>query len=316
MRLEVEELDPRTAADELLLAGHAVEVACAGELGGRRLFTPAEELAYQRNPPPTEVRRRWLARLDGDVVGTAGLWVHAPTRIFARLFVRPDARRRGAGAALLDAVRAAAAQEGGRSFFTHHASEPGAAFARAVGAVDGGRDIRSELRLADARLVPPRLDDGVELRSWVGPAPEELVASYTEALDAMIDAPTPDGQEDVPWTVEQVRGLEAAVAARGRERRVTVAVAGGRVVATTELRVSAPPALGAQTEDTGTVREWRGRGLATAVKVEALRRLRADRPDVELTDTLNAEENGAMRAINAKLGFRPVGVQTTTVLRL
>jgi hypothetical protein len=132
----------------------------------------------------------------------------------------------------------------------------------------------------------------------------------------MNDAPAPEGMEDRPWTVERLRALEEACRRRGREMRATVAVAGGEVVAFTELRVSAPPASQASTDDTCTVPVHRGRGLARAVKCESLRLLRLERPDVERVTTLNAESNVAMRTVNHDLGFVPVLTLTTTVLEL
>ncbi|MDX6425446.1 MAG: hypothetical protein QOD52_851, partial [Gaiellaceae bacterium] len=43
---------------------------------------------------------------------------------------------------------------------------------------------------------------------------------------------------------------------------------------------------------------------------------RADRPDVELVTTMNAEHNAAMRHINTSVGFVPTATLTTTVLTL
>ena len=56
---------------------------------------------------------------------------------------------------------------------------------------------------------------------------------------------------------------------------------------------------------TGCVREHRGRGLATAAKRFALRTAAAH--GVTRVTTSNADENAAMRAINSRLGFRPIG---------
>jgi RimJ/RimL family protein N-acetyltransferase len=89
--------------------------------------------------------------------------------------------------------------------------------------------------------------------------------------------------------------------------RLTVALADdGEVGAFTELRLT-PGSRSAVTDDTGTVAGHRRKGLARAVKLESLRRLRHDRPEVETVTTSNAEENAAMRAINRRLGFEQIG---------
>ena len=314
MPVAVEEIDATTAADDVLLAIYAVEAACDVDAYGRPQRTAADAVAYLRHPPADEVRRRWLVRDGGRVVGNAALFVHGPSMVYVQLQVDPAARRRGIGTALLEAVGAAAREAGLASFFAHHSTPAGAAFAHRVGAVDGQRDVRSELRLADVRLEP-RPPPGYELRSWRGAAPGDLVESYAEAHEAMNDAPGPEGLRDRPWTVERVRALEEASRRRDRELRVTVALADGAVAAFTELRVSAPPAGNATTEDTATLADHRGRGLARAVKSEALHLLRLERPDVERVTTLNAESNAAMRAVNHDLGFAPVATLTTTVLQ-
>ena len=98
--------------------------------------------------------------------------------------------------------------------------------------------------------------------------------------------------------------------------RVTVAIRDdGEIGAFTELRVSRGSTLGF-TDDTGTVAAHRGHGLARAVKLESLRRLRDDHPEVTVVTTSNAEENAAMRHVNERVGFRPSVVETMATLTL
>jgi len=59
----------------------------------------------------------------------------------------------------------------------------------------------------------------------------------------------------------------------------------------------------AYTNFTGVAREERGKGLALALKLRALRELRAR--GVKLFGTTNDEQNAAMRGINRKLGYVP-----------
>jgi GNAT superfamily N-acetyltransferase len=117
------------------------------------------------------------------------------------------------------------------------------------------------------------------------------------------------------WDAARVRDLEAALERRDREVRVTVALdEHDEVVAFTELRVSRTLGATATTEDTAVVRGHRRKGLGRWVKLESLRRLQDDRPDVTQVTTVNAEENEAMRGLNEALGFSPVAVWTNCVL--
>jgi predicted GNAT family acetyltransferase len=113
-----------------------------------------------------------------------------------------------------------------------------------------------------------------------------------------------------------VRESEESLERRDREMRLTVAMAAdGGIASFTELRVSRGSTLGF-TDDTGTVAALRGKGLARAVKVESLRRLRADHPEVDVVTTSNAEENRVMRRLNESIGFRPSLVETLAALSL
>jgi hypothetical protein len=144
--------------------------------------------------------------------------------------------------------------------------------------------------------------------SWIGPVTHHQLDSYATAPDAIRDAPASDGVTLDEWTPSMVRATEESVAAAGRQLRVTAALDGaGSVVAFTVIRVSPEPGTTASTDDTAVVRAHRGRGLAARVKVESLRLLVADRPDVALVTTTNAADNGPMLAVNRKLGFTVTG---------
>jgi mycothiol synthase len=308
----VRELDAATAPDEVLLSLHALEEACGPP--GEPVRSPALSLAFYRHWPAGTVRRRWLAVDDGELAGSGALFVHGPALVYVEVLVRPEQRRRGIGSDLLEAVRGAARDEGIRSVFGHHWEPAGAAFAAHVGARDDQRDVRAVLDLRAAALPEPSVPAGWRLLSWIGPAPDELVASFAAARDAMNDAPAPAGVEAPATTVEEVRRIEQTAAARGREVRVTVALDdNGRIGAFTDLRAT-PGDSAAATDDTAVVASARGLGLARAVKVESLRRLRAERPEVETVTTMNAEHNAAMRHINTRIGFVPTATLTTTVL--
>jgi hypothetical protein len=98
--------------------------------------------------------------------------------------------------------------------------------------------------------------------------------------------------------------------------RLTVAMdEAGEIGAFTELRVSRGSTLGF-TDDTGTVAAQRGKGLARAVKLESLRLLRLDHPEVAVVTTRNAEENAVMRGLNESIGFHASAVETKAALAI
>jgi mycothiol synthase len=311
--IEVVDINGVTAPDELLVQLARVQNEATAELaGGAPVPTETERLARYRNPASTI--RYWLALLDGEPAGFAYLGGHSPTFVTADIAVLPRFRRRGVATALFERVRAAARERELPSFVAHYGNEAGAAFAQTVGGHDDQRDVKSVLRLRHVELPEPRPPEGVVLRSWVGACPDELVESFVVARSAISDAPVAGELALPPWTVERQRDDERAIVARGLELHSTAALEAGDVVAITAVRVQ--PGGFAVTDDTATLPSHRGRGLATAVKVESLRRLREARPDVELVGTMNAERNAAMLAVNRKLGFEPTVVLTCTVVTL
>ena len=270
-----------------------------------------EVIAFYRYQPATQTSCHWL--VDG---GSASLSVHGPTAAFLHLLVVPTKRRRGLGSALLARVLQRAHQLDVTALRGSYATGSGANFAAHVGAVAEDRVVRSVLDLRRAELPEPRVPEGFRLITWLTRVPDEHLSAYVEARAAMDDAPHPEGMELPSGTAATIRASEESLLRRDREMRLTVAMDDhGRVGAFTELRVSRGSKLGF-TDDTGTVAAQRGLGLARAAKLESLRRLRADHPEVEVVSTSNAEENSVMRHLNESIGFRPTATVRGAVLEL
>ena len=307
--MDIRELDPRTASDGDLLEMHAIEQACL--VDGEPPTAADERLAFWRFPPATDERHHWLT--DG---GFASLYIHGPAATFLQLCVRPDRRRVGIGSALLAAAVARGRDRGVEAIRGDHASDAGAAFARHAGAIDGQRVVFSLVRLSEVELPEPFVPEGWRLATWLTRVPDEHLEAFVRARGAMDDAPADDNFEFPTATAERVRASERSLVEREREMRLTVALDDeGTIGAFTELRLSRGSTRGF-TDDTGTVAEHRGKGLARAVKLESLRVMRADHPEVEIVTTSNAEENAVMRHINESVGFHPVVTTTTATLTL
>jgi GNAT superfamily N-acetyltransferase len=310
--VRIEEVDARTAPDDLLARIVDIERSCWPETNvGEPPRSSDEAIAFYRHQPASHTSCFWLA--DG---GFAGLYVHGPTATFLQLRVKPERRRCGIGSALLATAVERARALGVEMLYAHHTTSGGAAFAARSGFDDGQRIVRSLLDLKAAELPEPRVPDGWTLVTWLQRVPDEHLDAFVRARAAMDDAPDPDEMDFPSMTAEKVRESEESLARREREMRVTVALrADGEVGSFTELRVSRGSTLGF-TDDTGTAREYRSLGLAKAVKARSLRSLRSDHPEVELVTTSNAEENIVMRHVNESLGFVPASVETTAALKL
>ena len=77
----------------------------------------------------------------------------------------------------------------------------------------------------------------------------------------------------------------------------------GRIIAGLTMTAKRQP-LDGSTWITGVGREYRGRGIGTAIKVEALSRAKAR--GLRALVTTNDKPNKAMREINATLGYQPL----------
>jgi mycothiol synthase len=137
-------------------------------------------------PLPREFRggEHLLATLDGSVVGYAHLDTlgDAFGRQVVEAFVRPDARGKGIGGKLIQAVFDRAGD--GARFWSHGDHPAAAAIAARLGMIKVREMLKMRLDLTDADLPPARLPDGVRLRTFV-PGQDEaaLVEVNRRAFD-------------------------------------------------------------------------------------------------------------------------------------
>ncbi|WP_034263731.1 GNAT family N-acetyltransferase [Actinospica robiniae] len=276
------------------------------------------ELMTKKDAAALASRNFWLARDDsGRLVGFG--MVSFPEQentetAFVSLEVDLGRRREGIGTAFLKAVLPAVQAAGRTRIMAMNVTTGGSdgsdgeRFAVALGSVCTLPGLMQTLEVpsVDRTLWDVPAPDGYRLQSWSGPAPEELMPSYTVARNAIADKPAQDSDwEEMEWTPERIREDEASFAAAGQDYRIAIAVheATGEVAGFTEIvvRPSAPDL--AQQIDTAVLKEHRGHGLGRAIKAEMMRRLMAERPEIKQVATTTAADNSYMIAVNHSIGY-------------
>lgn len=239
------------------------------------------------------------------------------------LRVHPDHRRRGYGRSVAAAVGELLRADGRRKVLfevpaatrTSVPSE-GEFFAASLGARRMTLEKRRMLdvtSVSDAR-IGALLDDaraaaaGYSVIAWRGRSPERFVAGMA-ALRALMSTDPPQGElelEPEPWDAARLVEVERSVLARGRQVLVVAARHDrtGELVGYTNIGVPAGGGPVGYQWDTIVRGDHRGHRLGLLVKLENLRELRAQLPEVRYLNTWNDDENSYMLAVNERLGYR------------
>lgn len=234
------------------------------------------------------------------------------------LAVHPSERRRGLGSRLYEGVRSAL-QEDRRSrlWVWGVLDDANRGFWEECHGFSLGYDERASrcvLGDVDAALMQSWIDragqraSGYRLERWNGPAPDEFIGHLALAHQAMNDAPLDDLElEDRIFSAERARDVEKIHVDSDFEDYVVLAVetATNDVAGFTAVMVPRSRPERSYQAETVTLDAHRNLGIGRWLKADMWQWLRAERPDIEILLTGNAESNAAMLAINVEMGYRP-----------
>ncbi len=275
--------------------------------------TSPQELRWESSTYPGG--SRYLATLDGRPVGAGSvgrIYMHDPSfeRYWMGLHVLGGDRRRGVGGGLWAAASAAARAAGKTGLQTDvsEAQADGVAFLehRGFEVIERAKMVRLGLRgLARPDLRPPA---GIEITS-LGARPDLAPRLHPVAVEAYPDIPSADepvsaGSLDEFLARDVHRdGIPAEALAIAVDQRT------GEVAGWASLMYLPGSRTTAWHDMTAVRRAWRGRGVATALKRATI--AWAIDHGLEILETGNDEDNRPMRAVNARLGYRPIPDQLT-----
>jgi len=261
------------------------------------VMTVESWLHRERSVPERALLHALVAEVDGEVVGESYAlreWWHSGNAVQVYAAVREHARGRGVGTALYDAAFAYAETLEPARFGSHFYESPaGVAFA----AARGFREARAErYSSVDPRIVVERPTAEIHRVADVDPR----VVHYIDetSIDSM---PGLDPREPTPFEEWSRSILRRPLF---QPEGSFVAYADGEPAALSLLTADLERGIGTN-QYTGTLPEFRGRGLALAAKLGVLHW--AAEHGVAQVFTQNDETNAPMLAINRRLGYVPAG---------
>ena len=266
------------------------------------------------NREPQYLFRRYAGELDGRVVATVAMghtiWTYRPGKYFMFIAVDPRFQRRGIGTAiygyLLDEL--APLEPTKLVAFAREDHEGSMRFLRKRGFQPALRAPKSRL---DTALFDPApfqykvqrvLDSGIAIKTMAQlrqEDPDWKQKIYDLEWECLQDVPSTD-----PFTRRSFEQFERTTLRNPAllPEAWYIAVDGDRYVGLSLLWRNLATDQLLETGLTGVVRSHRRRGIATALKLQAIRY--AQEHDNAMIETDN-EENNPMLQLNIQLGFRP-----------
>ena len=288
----------------------AVDNACFPEYSGT-----TEELRHEDGNRSPEIKfHRWMAELDGQLVGfgSHGQFegMYHPRKFSVFLAVTPSHQGRGIGRALYEHIIAALAPHNPLSL-------------RASVREDKARTVRflADRRfMEDSRSWESRLNvSGFDPSPFAGAEQRALAAGITITTMAALQASDPEHRQhlyelDIEATQDEPQPEPATPVARATydgwifdspnylPEGNFIALDGERYVGMSSLRMNQADPRELYVGFTGVRRDYRGKGVAMALKLRAIDYARQH--GVTTIKTWNDSRNQPMLAINTALGFQ------------
>lgn len=279
--------------DELL------SLAIYNEVWPRSAVTLDEVDSFKRS---TLAYADHLAQLGGRTVGSGFVAIRPqrPDVAYAAITVLAAYRRRGAGTALYRRISTWSAEHGLDAIEVRLEADdrPSLEFAERRGFVEIGRDSRMVLELAGLDLPPAAPPAGIEIVSWAD-RPDLARGMYDVAVEAYADVPGAESEGMEPfedWLAHDMQG------SGDLPQATFVALAGSEVVGYAKFSLTAAQPTTALHDMTAVRRDWRGRGVAGALKRVEI--AWAQGQGYERLVTSNELRNEPIRRLNARLGYR------------
>jgi len=283
-------------------------VSLGREIDPDQLATDDSFRALLERPaePTTE---RLVAELDGRIVAWAPSGAYESGDGWLWIGVERSARRRGIGGRLYERIEARLRGAGVGRVEAVPNDEDGPRFL-----IARGFEVDQLIRNLE---LDPRTVTLLPLPTGLRAVPLAHALEGTEALfrlysEARADVPTTTGAPRPPWTFEEWRAETIDSPLIDLDASVVV-LDGDEPVALAWL-YSDREGRRAEALMAGTLRDRRGRGLATLAKVESSRRAAA--LGITRIVTSNNRENAPMLAVNRKLGFTETAVVESYAKRM
>lgn len=293
------------------------------------IITSHPTMAYSlRNPGPERSRLPVAAFAEDQVVGAMLLGLPLRENLDVaevEIAVPPAHRRRGIGTALWDWATVRAADEGRTIFQTEVCvpvgstpqTWPGSCFATKLGFTSENVEDHlvvplpyDEQLLGQLRRNSPALD-GYRLVSWAGRCPDDRLQDFADLHTVMAqDLPTGGlTNEAAVWEVERLRGNEERTDHHYLALVTMAQTLDGQPAGYTRIYVPRSDPDNVYQDDTLVLRDHRGQGLGTRLKLANLQQSAEHHGDRRWLHTWTASSNGPMQKVNAAFGFRVVEQQ-------